>query len=332
MVILKFMLISIAISIGAYFGIALVLIASQWPEKKDMEVAAKGLNFEGVTKAERNLDIPLTEFTARDGERLYLRHISAKQGRAPLVIVIHGSGWHGGAYANLGENIATSGKFEVLIPDLRGHGPNTRRRSDISYIGQLEDDLADLIDRYRKPDQKVYMVGHSSGGGLVVRFAGGEYGDRLDKAVLLAPFLKYNAPTIRENSGGWAHVLTRRIIGLSMLNSVGVTALNKLPIIQFNFPRSILEGELGNTATSAYSFRLNTSYAPRTDYMKDIAKLPEFLLLVGANDEAFKAREFEPLMSSVTEKGTYEIIPSVNHLGLIDNPESLSRMIDYLKP
>ena len=75
------------------------------------------------------------------------------------------------------------------------------------------------------------MLGHSSGGWLVVRFAGGAHGDLIDHAVLLAPFLKYNAPTTRENAGGWAYTMVRRIIGLSMLNTFRITALNYLPII-----------------------------------------------------------------------------------------------------
>lgn len=92
--------------------------------------------------------------------------------------------------------------FEVLLPDLRGHGVAPATRGDVGYIGAFEDDLADLIAAYRRPEQPVYMVGHSSGGGLVVRFAGWDHGSVLSKAVLLSPFLKYDAPIMRDNAGG----------------------------------------------------------------------------------------------------------------------------------
>ena len=75
--------------------------------------------------------------------------------------------------------------------------------------------MSDLIAVYRRPEQPVYMIGHSSGGGLVVRFAGGDHGSVLSKAVLLSPFLKYDAPTMRDDAGGWSHVLVRRMIGWS---------------------------------------------------------------------------------------------------------------------
>lgn len=86
----------------------------------------------------------------------------------------------------------------------------------MDYIGQFEDDLADLIEILREqvPGTDLIIGGHSSGGGLTVRFAGSEYTTLSDGYILLSPFLKYNAPTTRPNSGGWAHPLSRRIAGL----------------------------------------------------------------------------------------------------------------------
>jgi pimeloyl-ACP methyl ester carboxylesterase len=84
---------------------------------------------------------------------------------------------------------------DVVVRDLRGHGVTPRRRGDIDYINQFEFDLADLIKATAQPNQKDVVLGHSSAGGLVVRFAGGEYGEIINHAVLLAPFLKHNAPT-----------------------------------------------------------------------------------------------------------------------------------------
>ena len=45
------------------------------------------------------------------------------------------------------------------------------RRGDVDYIGQMEDDLAALDRRARRARiKKSSLLGHSSGGGLVVRF------------------------------------------------------------------------------------------------------------------------------------------------------------------
>ena len=147
----------------------------------------------------------------------------------------------------------------------------------------------------------------------------------------MAPFLKYDAPTTRENSGGWAHVLTRRIIGLSMLNMLKISALNYLPIIQFNMPKAARDGKYGHLATLTYSYRLNTGYAPRADYLKDVASLPKFVLIAGEDDEAFFADKYKKVMSSVTNKGEYHILPNETHLSIVDATETEALIRNALK-
>jgi alpha-beta hydrolase superfamily lysophospholipase len=242
-------------------------------------------------------------------------------GNGPLMVMLHGSGWHGMQFDTLAN--ALSDQAYILVPDLRGHGGNPERRGDVDYIGQYEDDIADLIDSRRRADQTVVVLGHSSGGGLVIRMAGGPYRDRIDQAVLLAPYLHHESPTMRPNSGGWTRPLTRRLIGLSMLNMVGFSAFNHLTVIQFAMPRDVLQGALGHTATTSYSYRLNTGYAPRNDYLKDIGRLPDFLLIAGRADEAFDAAAYSEVMSAVTDKGTYRIVDGVGHLDIVDHPRTL---------
>ena len=302
-----------AISVLIYLLIAAVLILSQRPKPFQQE---KGLDFNRIESGPEPMQP--RQYRARDGVSLAYRHYG--QG-GPLVVVVHGSGAFGAAYDGLARDIAAMGAT-VLLPDLRGHGTNPDPRGDVAYIGQLEDDLQDLISQHRQDGQELVLLGHSSGGGLVVRFAGGAYGETMDKAILLAPFLKYNAPTTRQQSGGWARVLTRRVIGLSMLNALGIKALNHLVMIQFNFPDGIRNGPFKDQLTDAYSFALNSSYAPRDDYLKDIAALPDFALIVGDQDEAFIAEEYEPLMREVTGKGQYFVLEGVSHLGISYDPQA----------
>ena len=73
-------------------------------------------------------------------------------------------------------------------------------------------------------------------------------------AILFAPFLKYNGSTLRPNAGGWSRALVRRIFGFSLLNSVGVTALNHLTVLQFAFPNSVLRSGNKTVLTRAYSY------------------------------------------------------------------------------
>jgi len=317
--IVKFTLISSAI----YLIIALLLIASQWPRPFKQ---SKGLDFNHVAQDAQPM-APLS-YQTRDGAELSYRHYGTKNA-GTLAVVIHGSGAFGAAYDGLARDVAALGA-EVLLPDLRGHGTNPAPRGDVKYIGQFEDDLHDLIQLHRADGQELVLIGHSSGGGLVTRFAGGEYSATLDKAVLLAPFLKYNAPTTRPDSGGWARVLTRRIIGLSMLNMLRITALNHLTIIQFNFPDGIRNGPYKDQLTDSYSFALNASFAPRTDYLADIAALPDFALIVGDKDEAFFADRYEPLMTDVTDKGQYFVLDGISHLEVSYARQTLEIIANFL--
>lgn len=319
--ILKFAAISICITAVLPFA----LIASQWPTVK-AQAATTGLDFSQI-QAQDLSTLPAPEmFEMLDGTMMPVRRYGDG---GPLLVMVHGSSWHGMQFHGLATALAD--QAQVLVPDLRGHGVAPARRGDVDYIGQLEDDLADLITATAAPEQKVVMLGHSSGGGLVVRFAGGRHGSMIDHALLLAPFLKHNAPTTRVNSGGWANVLTRRIIGLSMLNTAKITDLNHLQVIQFNIAPRVQNGPLGHTVTAAYSYRMNASFAPRADYLKDVGALPAFSLIVGAQDEAFLADQYAPVMGAVTDKGRYVVLEGVTHLAVVDAPETLALIKEDLR-
>jgi pimeloyl-ACP methyl ester carboxylesterase len=302
------------------------LILSQRP--KVLPHFQNNLDFSGIPET-RSVDVPdPKKLKMRDGYMLSVR-IYGEAGRGPLLILVHGSGWHGLQFDTLAR--ALSDKAYVVVPDLRGHGEAPERRGDVDHIGQYEEDLADLINGLRQNEEKVVVVGHSSGGGLVIRMAGGPYSDRIDRVVLLAPFLKYNAPTMRPNSGGWAHPLSRRLIGLSMLNTIGIRMFNNLQVIQFAMPQTVLDGPLGHTATTSYTYRLNTGFSPRTNYRTDISMLPPFLFIVGRDDESFIAEEFEPVLSSASDQGSYHIVDGVGHLDIMNRPETIKLIRDFLQ-
>ena len=271
---------------------------------------------------------PLSElktFPARDGEALGYRHYPAESNK--VLILVHGSGWHSQYFLPLAEYISVEGLAQVYTPDLRGHGPAPKKRGDVDYINQLEDDLADFIAFIRKdnPDATLIVGGHSSGGGLVIRFAGSQYGQQADAYVLLSPYLKYNAPTMRPNSGGWAYAYTGRIAGLSILNTMGIHWFDHLTAIEFNMPEDARDG----SETLAYSHRLNTGYAPR-NYKKDLkAIMQPFLLLAGTADEAFVADQFESLVSEYTSVQV-ELMPDLSHMGVVVSPDVQPLLEDWL--
>lgn len=320
-------------SAAIYLLLAVGLVMSQRPPANP-DPGDGGIGFAEALEADyASLPRPVM-FTARDGTALAYRRYDATGGADRFVILVHGSAWHGMQFHPMAAAIADAGLATVIVPDMRGHGKNPVRRGDVDHIGQLEEDIADLIGLLGKerPDAQIVLGGHSSGGGFVVRFAGGRYGDLADANILLAPFLKYNAPTTRENSGGWARPATRRIIGLTMLNAVGIRALNHLPVISFAMPAVVLDGPLGDTATTAYTYRMNTSFAPRSDYGGDLAQLgAPFLVVAGDADESFRAELYEETIAAHVSGGTYRVLPEVSHLGVVTRPEAIETVLEWLR-
>ena len=307
------MTISIFIFALIYFGIAAVLIICGKPKKQAPHMG--NLAFHEAFIDYKSMP-PLKSFVARDNKKLSYRHYPAQSDRT--IILLHGSGWHSRYFLPLAGFISSQGLAQVYTPDLRGHGPAPERRGDIDYIGQLEDDLADLIAVIRKDNPKTMLIigGHSSGGGLAIRFAGGKYGQQADAYMLLSPYLQYDAPTIRPYSGGWARPYTGRIIGLSMLNVAGIRWFNNMTVIDFNMPEEVRDG----TETLSYSYRLNVSYAPR-NYKKDLSAITKPLFVVaGTADEAFIADKFEPAISQFT-KVKARLLQGVTHMGVVLGPE-----------
>ena len=309
----KFIVTFVLISVLIYFGIIAVLFLTGKPEKP--ESAQHGPTFDELFFDYSSLP-ELKSYTARDGTQLAYRHYSAESDK--IIILLHGAGWHSRYFLPLAKFISSEGLAQVYTPDLRGHGRSPKRRGDVDYIGQYEDDLADLIAMIHKDNPNVILImgGHSSGGGLAIRFAGSQYGQQVDAYLLMSPFLKYNAPTTRLNSGGFAMPNTRRIIGLVMLNNVGIRWFNSLTVMKFNMPERARDG----TETLSYSYRLTTAYAPH-DYEKDLSAITQPLLVIaGTKDETMIYCQYEPVISKYTTVQV-ELLQDVSHMGLVVCPE-----------
>lgn len=232
--------------------------------------------------------------------------------------MLHGAGGHSGWMAPLASGVAERANAVVIAPDLRGHGPDPSSRGDIDYIGQLEDDVADLIGHLEPEDREIVLLGHSAGGGLAIRFAGGAHSKLVDRAVLVAPFLQHDAPTaLPADPDGWARPLVRRIAGLWMLNAVGISLLNHLTVVEFRFPDDVLNSPASALATRHYSYRLQFSLSPRRDWPKDVARLPRYLLVAGSADTTFDAEAYEPSLGPIAPHGDFVVLDGAGHADIL---------------
>ena len=230
-------------------------------------------------------DLPPASFVrVRDGARIAYRRYPGAPGK--IAVLVHGSSSRGRAMHALARHLAGAGVATAYALDMRGHG-ESGPRGDIAYVGQLEDDLADVLTEVRAahPGVPVVVLGFSSGGGFVLRFATSRYGDRADAFIFLAPFLHWRSPTNHPDYGGWVTPYTPRIVGLMILNRLGVSAFDHLPVLAFN-----LAPEAARELTSTYSWRLYRNFKPTDDYREAIGRLRRpAALLVGSIDEDFRA-------------------------------------------
>ena len=308
--------------VGAVALLLTALIASPLvrpPELQSISQARGTVDFSDLSGVER--------FQARDGTAIGFRHYAAgasATGRA--AIVIHGSsGSSGGTIHALSAALAARG-IETWAIDIRGHG-TSGTRGDIGYVGQLEDDLADFVAFVRKtvPAKPLTLIGHSSGGGFALRVAGSPIQNLFERTVLLAPYLGYNAPTNRPNSGGWASADIPRVIGLAALRTVGVTCCDSLPVLAFAVPPNS-----ERNLVSTYSDRLMRNFAVHGgDFRRDLAAATKPVTIIsGADDELMFADKYAEAVHAVSPAVDVKLIDGINHMGIVSVPKAVSLIAD----
>ena len=304
-------------AVGAIALLITALIATpptRPPELSSISAARGTVDMSSLPVAER--------FQARDGSSLGFRHYppaGASTGRA--AIVVHGSsGSSGGTIHALSAALAARG-VETWAVDIRGHG-TSGTRGDIGYVGQLEDDLSDFVAVIRKtaPTAPLTLVGHSSGGGFALRVAGSPIQKLFERTVLLAPYLGYDAPTSRPNSGGWANADIPRILGLLALRKAGITCCEALPVLAFAVPPN---SEKNLVAT--YTDRLMRNFAVNGDFRRDLANAAGPLTIIsGADDELMFADKYAEAVRGAATPVDVKLIDGINHMGIVSVPRAVS--------
>jgi len=279
-----------------------------------------------ISAARRTVDLTslpaIERFQARDGTWLGFRHYpatAAATGRA--AIVIHGSsGSSGGTIHALSGALAARG-VETWAVDIRGHGASGTR-GDIRYVGQLEDDMADLVAEIRKtaPSAPLTLVGHSSGGAFALRVAGSPIQNLFARVVLLAPYLGYDAPSTRPDSGGWARADIPRILALEVLRAVGVNCCESLPVLALAVPPNSQK-----TLVGTYTDRLMRNFAVHRDFRHDLAAATKpITIFSGTDDELMFSDKYAEAVRGNAVPVDVRLLDGINHMAIVAAPKAIS--------
>jgi alpha-beta hydrolase superfamily lysophospholipase len=315
---LRFLLITAAVSIVLYFGSALVM--AFWPEPV---FTAGPLPAAGAAAS----DFTPQQYTMRDGETLFARRYPANSDTT--LLLLHGVTLDSAAFNMSARMLQQASGAEVIALDLRGHGQSGGTEGHVAYIGQYEDDVADVIAAIQaeKPDGRLILAGHSMGGGIALRIAQLTDAPPVDGYVLIAPHLGTEAPTMpepnpatAEAAAAYSQLHVPRLIGLIMLNRVGITALNHLDTLYLN---------LTGAATRTYSFGAMVNSSPQDHAAALTAVAAPMLVVVGSRDEAFVADRFPATVSQYSD-GEVHVIDGANHNSILESAAAMTIIENWL--
>jgi alpha-beta hydrolase superfamily lysophospholipase len=265
-------------------------------------------------------------FRMRDGITLHSQYLAADS--KTTIVLVHGVLSSSFPLNRASGLLREAASAEVVAIDLRGHGASEGRPGDTDYIGQYEDDLGDVIQEIRatRPGGKVILAGHSMGGGIALRYALRSGVPPVDGYLLFAPHLGIKSPTTpteaSEAGAQFAQIHIPRILGLALMNSVGITTFNGLRTLFFNLPPEM--------PLRSYSFRAMAGSAP-DDHRPALAAVRAPLqVIVGSRDEAFKADQYEATIRSHS-RGTVTIVPDATHNSVLRDPRAMAAVTTWAR-
>lgn len=221
----------------------------------------------------------------------------------------------------------------ALVPDLRGHGAN-HPHGDIAYVGELDDDLVDfIVNEKREFSNSTWTIlGFSSGAAFALRFAAeSPAGQLVDRYVLISPYLRYDAPSVRHSVPGraapqsWTAVSTGRIIGLAIVDHFGVHWWDGLPVLEFPVP------EDSDATTRTYSWRMQRNFGADDNYLADIRQaIRPVQVFVGGSDEILDAQALKAEFQSQRSDMPVTIISGLGHSDMLTQPDAIRTLVAAL--
>lgn len=254
---------------------------------------------------------PVGTMTTKDGTRIYFKD----WGSGLPVVFSHGWPLNADAWDAQMLFLAQHG-YRVIAHDRRGHGRSGQSRGG-NDLNTYADDLAQLLDVLKLQD--VMLVGHSTGGGEVVRYIGRHGNRRLSKLVLIGSI----TPTLlksEKNPNG---------IPLSAFNDVR-TAVNadrseflkslSLPFFGYNKPGAkVSEGVRDAFWRQGMQASIIGTYdcikaQSETDMTEDLKRIDvPTLILHGEQDQLVPIADTAMLTAKIIKNATLKVYPGAPH-------------------
>src|SRR5690349_373086 len=127
----------------------------------------------GYNGAVQHAEVPMSErslLTLADGVSLYAQTWGPADAAVTVVLLhgwcLHRRTWH----HQIAALLKSPNPPRIIAYDTRGHGRSSATRLGSATLGQLGDDLAEVLRRYA-PTGPVVLAGHSMGGMTIMEYA-----------------------------------------------------------------------------------------------------------------------------------------------------------------
>jgi non-heme chloroperoxidase len=253
----------------------------------------------------------MNTITTKDGTSIFYKD----WGTGPTVVFSHGWPLNADAWDSqmlfLGQN-----GYRVIAHDRRGHGRSSQPW-DGNNMDTYADDLGALLDQLNLKD--VTLVGHSTGGGEVVRYIGRHGTKRVSKAVLIGAVPPLMLKT-EKNPGG---------LPLSVFDGIraGVTADRSqffkdltTPFYGYNKPDAKISQGVrdafwlqGMQVSIVGAYDCINAFS-ETDFTNDLEKIDvPTLILHGDADQIVPIQDSALLSAKLIKNSTLKVYPGAPH-------------------
>ena len=253
----------------------------------------------------------MNTFTTKDGTSIFYKD----WGTGPVVTFSHG--WPLSADAWDAQMLFLGKKgYRVIAHDRRGHG-RSGQSWDGNNMDQYADDLADLMDHL--DIKEATMVGHSTGGGEVVRYIARHGLKRVAKVVLIAAVPPLMLKT-EKNPGG---------LPLSVFDDIRANVVKdrsqffkdlSVPFYGYNKPGAkVSQGVQDSFWMQGMQTSVIGAYDcikafSETDQTEDLKKIDvPTLVIQGDADQIVPIDDSGRLSAKIVKNGTLKVLPGAPH-------------------
>lgn len=264
---------------------------------------------------------------ADDGVNLFVRRfepVSRDSDRA--LLLIHGMSEHGQCYEHVARAAVARG-WNVVVPDLRGHGRSGGAPIHVNDFSEYVGDLRRVFDWAGLCSQNTVLVGHSMGGLISARFVQ-QFPDCVTAMALLSPLLG-----IRVRISPWTIALGRV---LSVVRPRSRFRKRTLPEHSSRNPLAVARGIqdplIRHSVTAAWYFAMRTALQTAWDLAERIAC--PLLVLQAGSDLIVDPEAPEVWLQRVgSADKTLRVYEEHYHelLNELDWANTLSDMLDWLE-